>query len=139
GQSPGLNKEQPMGKRDHLSRRQFVTDVALTGAAFAIVPRHVLGRGVAAPSDILNIAAVGVGGRGRSDLVGLASQNIVALCDVDWDYANKGFDELDANIKNQQERLDAPQDQRWSGAQGRPPLTDADRQKIAAEIEGMNR
>src|SRR5206468_5035352 len=32
-----------------------------------------------------------------------------------------------------------PQDQRWSGAQGRPPLTDADRQKIAAEIEGMNR
>src|ERR1700730_10583011 len=89
-----------------MSRRQFVTNVAATSAGFAIVPRHVLGRGQTAPSDRFNVAAVGVGGQGRSDLVNLASENIVALCDVDWDYANKGFASLDGDIASQQGRLD---------------------------------
>src|SRR3954469_15744285 len=89
-----------------ISRRNFMTDVALTSAGLTIVPRHVLGRGQAAPSDRLNVAAVGVGGQGRSDLVNLATENIVALCDVDWDYADKGFAGLDTHIANQQGRLD---------------------------------
>ena len=89
-----------------ITRRDFVTDVALTGAGFAIVPRHVLGRGQTAPSDRLNVAAVGVGGQGRSDLVNLATENIVALCDVDWDYADKGFAALDTDIASQEGRLD---------------------------------
>src|SRR6476469_6642450 len=74
-----------------VSRRRFMTDVALAGAGLTIVPRHVLGRGFTAPSDLLNVAAVGVGGQGRANLINLASQNVVALCDVDWDYANKAF------------------------------------------------
>ena len=78
-----------------ISRRGFVTRVAVTSAGFAIVPRHVLGRGFTAPSDTLNVAAVGVGGMGRSNLVNLASENIVAMCDVDWEYADKGFADLD--------------------------------------------
>ena len=73
-----------------LSRRRFMTDVAVAGAGLTIVPRHVLGRGFTAPSDLLNVAAVGVGGQGRSNLVNLASENVVALCDVDWDYAEQG-------------------------------------------------
>jgi hypothetical protein len=73
------------------TRRDFITEVALTGAGLTIVPRHVLGRGFTAPSDTLNIAAVGVGGQGRSDLINLASENIVAICDVDWEYADRGF------------------------------------------------
>src|SRR2546423_14033502 len=89
-----------------LSRRRFLTDVAVAGAGLTIVPRHVLGRGQTAPSDRFNVAAVGVGGQGRSNLINLASENIVALCDVDWDYANKGFAALDADIANQQGRLD---------------------------------
>src|SRR5256886_16465331 len=88
-----------------LTRRNFMTDVALTSAGFAIVPRHVLGRGQTAPSDRLNVAAVGVGGQGRSDLVNLATENIVALCDVDWDYADRGFVGLDKDIASQQGRL----------------------------------
>ena len=44
-----------MGK---MSRRKFVTNVAATSAGFAIVPRHVLGRGQTAPSDRLNVAAL---------------------------------------------------------------------------------
>src|SRR5437879_166885 len=89
----------PMAK---MSGRQFVTNVAATSAGVAIVPRHVLGRGQTAPSDRFNVAAVGVGGQGRSNLVNLASENIVALCDVDWDYADRGFAALETDIASQQ-------------------------------------
>ncbi len=66
-----------------LSRRDFVRTVAGTGAAFMIVPRHVLGRGFQAPSDLVNVAAVGIGGMGAVNTQAVMSQNIVALCDVD--------------------------------------------------------
>src|SRR3954464_5663786 len=124
-----------------ISRRQFVGNVAATTAGFAIVPRHVLGRGQTAPSDRLNVAAVGVGGQGRSDLVNLATENIVALCDVDWDYADKGFAGLDTDIANQQGRLDRQQrGEARLDAQGRPepPLTPLERERMAATIARMN-
>jgi predicted dehydrogenase len=119
-----------------ISRRRFVTQVAATSAGFAIVPRHVLGRGFTAPSDLLNVAAVGVGGMGRTNLVNLASENIVALCDVDWEYADKGFAGLDAEMKSLQERLDRPADKPTPGAQGRlePPLTATERQRTSDQI-----
>ena len=66
---------------------------AAAGAlAFSVVPRHVLG-GVAyaAPSDKLNIAGIGVGGRGGSDIGGVSSENIVAMADVDWGRAAGTF------------------------------------------------
>ncbi|MDQ4080927.1 MAG: Gfo/Idh/MocA family oxidoreductase, partial [Gemmatimonadota bacterium] len=69
---------------DEISRRTFVADVAKAGAAFTIVPRHVLGGpGYRAPSDTLNVACVGVGGMGTSDVNGVSGENIVAMCDVD--------------------------------------------------------
>ncbi|MDR0511152.1 MAG: Gfo/Idh/MocA family oxidoreductase [Rikenellaceae bacterium] len=81
-------------KEKGLSRRDFLK-VAGTGiAAATIVPSVVLGKkaGKVAPSDKLNIAGVGVGGRGAGVLRGMDSQNIVALCDVDWKYAQKTFE-----------------------------------------------
>ncbi len=49
-----------------------------------IVPRHVLGGvGQTAPSDRLNIAAVGAGGKGRSDIESVSHENIYAVCDID--------------------------------------------------------
>lgn len=61
-------------------------------AAFTIVPRHVLGGArQVAPSGKLNIAGIGVGGRGGDDLEGIESENIVALCDVDWQSAAGTF------------------------------------------------
>jgi len=42
-------------------------------------------------NDKLNIAGIGIGGRGRSNLKDLAGENIVALCDVDDEYAAKTF------------------------------------------------
>src|SRR6202140_1441111 len=106
-----------MSVKTELSRRKFLTTTvaagvsgaaATTGNAFTIVPRHVLGRGFTPPSDMLNIAGVGVGGMGRTNLTNLASQNIVALCDVDWGYASKAFDRLDTEIPNLQKRIDQP-------------------------------
>jgi predicted dehydrogenase len=76
----------PLKKRAGNSRRKFIRNAAVTGAGFIIVPRHVLGRGYLAPSDKLNIAGIGVGGKGASDLAEFAKSprvNIVALCDVD--------------------------------------------------------
>jgi predicted dehydrogenase len=75
-------------KNTGLTRRSLLP---ATAAAFTIVPRHVLGAGYAAPSDKLNIAAVGVGGMGKSYVKGCASENIVALADVDHAYAAPVF------------------------------------------------
>ena len=75
------DKNQP-----NASRRRFIRNSAIVGSSFFIVPRHVLGRGFVAPSDKLNIAGIGVGGKGESDLMEFAKSpnvNIIALCDVD--------------------------------------------------------
>ena len=63
-------------------------------AAMTVVPNNVMGAalGHKAPSDKLNIAGVGVGGRGAGVLKGLEGENIVALCDTDWKYAKGTFD-----------------------------------------------
>lgn len=76
-----------------ISRRDFLRKGGIGLAAATVVPNVVLGKshGHTAPSDKLNIAGVGVGGRGASVLKGCESQNIVALCDTDWNYAKKTF------------------------------------------------
>lgn len=60
--------------------------------AFTFVPRHVLGRaGKPGANDKLNIAAIGAGGQAASDIGAVSSENIVALCDVDWRHARGTF------------------------------------------------
>ena len=77
----------------NISRRTFIKTGAFAAAGLTIVPGHVLGRsfGFTAPSDKLNIAGIGVGGMGRRNLANMSTENIVALCDVDWHYADKTF------------------------------------------------
>jgi predicted dehydrogenase len=73
-------------KPNDQGRRKFLKDAALASAGFFIVPRHVLGRGYIPPSDKLNIAGVGCGGKAEVNLPyawNNGSDNIVALCDVD--------------------------------------------------------
>src|SRR6266571_189322 len=120
-------------EKKEMSRRTFLSNVGASGAAFAIVPRHVLGHGFTPPSDTLNIAGIGVGGMGRSNLINLASQNIVALCDVDWGYADKGFDGLDTGIQNLRARIDQPNPQ---PASGQPPV-EFDRAKAKTRLDAM--
>ncbi len=74
-----------------LSRRNLLKQSAVFGA-FTIVPRFVLGgTDQAPPSQKLNIAVVGVGGKGYSDAESVASQNIVALCDVDDECGRRAY------------------------------------------------
>jgi predicted dehydrogenase len=78
-------------QENRTSRRRFLGTAAGV-AAFTVVPRHVLGgAGQTPPSEKLNIAGIGVGGRGGGDLQALESENIVALCDVDWQRAGGAF------------------------------------------------
>ena len=57
-----------------------------------ILPRHVLGgKKYRSPNDKLNIAGIGVGGQGGGDISRMQSENIVALCDVDWARAARTF------------------------------------------------
>lgn len=69
------------------SRRSFIKNGAIA-SSFFIVPRYVLGGvGFTAPSDQLNLAAIGAGGKGRSDIMNASvkgRERVVALCDVDF-------------------------------------------------------
>lgn len=69
------------------SRRTFLKHGAIA-SSFFIVPRHVLGGvGYIAPSDQLGLAAIGAGGKGRSDIMNASvngRERVVALCDVDF-------------------------------------------------------
>lgn len=78
-----------------ISRRDFLGKSAAFAAGVTILPSTVIsGLGHRAPSDKLNIAGVGIGGRGAADLRAMkATENIIALCDVDWKYAKPTFEE----------------------------------------------
>ncbi len=73
-----------------ITRRQFL---AATGSAALAAglssPRRVL-----AANDKVNVACIGLGGQGKSDLRNVVQQghNIVALCDVDWRMCGGLFD-----------------------------------------------
>ncbi|MEP6512229.1 MAG: Gfo/Idh/MocA family oxidoreductase [Parafilimonas sp.] len=75
-----------MSQHHNSSRRKFIKNAAIAAAGIYIIPRHVLGRGYTAPSDKLNMAGIGCGGKAEVNLpyaYNKGSDNIVALCDVD--------------------------------------------------------
>lgn len=80
------------------SRRDFLQKGSLAVGSFFLVPRHVLGgKGYTAPSDKLNIAAIGAGGKGQSDIINSfnnGANNVVALCDVDWARAKTAIEKF---------------------------------------------
>jgi hypothetical protein len=78
-----------------ISRRHFFYGSLLAGA----IPAGGFGRvaslkrlGYKSPNEKLNIAAIGAGGKGRSDIAGCATENIVALCDPDAKRAAPTFE-----------------------------------------------
>jgi len=69
-----------------VSRRNFIRNSSIVTSGFFIMPRHVLGKGFISPSDKLNIAAIGAGGKGIVNLTNSwnrGAENIFSLCDVD--------------------------------------------------------
>jgi len=94
-------KNTPMEKRKFkMDRRSFIGTTATAAAGFTLLPSYVIsGLGHTMPSDKLNIAGIGVGGVGATNLHNVNSQNIVALCDVDQSYAAGTFEKYpDAKI-----------------------------------------
>ena len=82
-----------MNKKDLISRRRFLGSAATVVTGVTILPSNVIaGLGHKPPSDKLNIAGIGFGGKGYSNLRFMETENIVALCDVDFDYAKNVFD-----------------------------------------------
>lgn len=70
-----------------VSRRRFLSTAAVAGSAATLgAPALVRGRNL---NEKLNIAIIGSGGRGRSNMNSVASENIVALCDVSEFNLNK--------------------------------------------------
>ncbi len=75
------------------SRRKFVKRTTTAGLGIYIVPSNVIsGLGHKAPSDTLNIVGIGVGGKGYHNLNAMNTENIVGLCDIDWNYSQKCSD-----------------------------------------------
>ena len=64
-----------------IDRREFIKTSSLAAGALAFgAPALLRGQNL---NSKLNIACVGIGGKGRSDTDACADENIVALCDVD--------------------------------------------------------
>lgn len=83
-----------------MNRRRFLKAGLFTTAALNLVPGGVLGlNGQTSANNRLNIAGVGVGGQGHSDLNQFKDENIVALCDVDWRHAAGSFKQWPAAKK----------------------------------------
>jgi len=73
-----------------ITRRKFLKSTTLAGAGFWAARRTVWSE-MKSPNEKLNIAGIGVGGRGAGNIDGVSSENIVALCDVDRSRAGGTF------------------------------------------------
>jgi len=72
-----MKKKQNSNSGNSFSRRAFIGKTAAATAAFTIVPRHVLGgQGFTAPSDMVNVAGIGLGNQGGSDIRNIATPDV---------------------------------------------------------------
>ncbi len=83
--------------KSKIGRRDFLQKSGAAAIGLSVLPSVAFGhqptmQTKTAPGDKLRIAGVGVGGRGFGVLKAMESENIVALCDVDWRYAKNCFE-----------------------------------------------
>ncbi len=70
-----LNRKNP--RSNTLTRRNFLGTTATAAAAFTIIPRYVMGgTGYTAPSDLINVAGIGVGSQGGGDIQQICSPDV---------------------------------------------------------------
>jgi predicted dehydrogenase len=77
-----------------VTRRAFLASGAAAGLSASAFPSLRWFGGTSnlvEPDRKMNIACIGCGGKGSSDVSGVASENIVGLCDVDFGRANGSF------------------------------------------------
>lgn len=88
----------PKSITNSLSRRKFIAGSVASAGLFAI-PRSLSGqsRTSRSPNDRLNLAFVGVGGKGMSSIVPLAEENLIGFCDVDDRSVERALSSKDGN------------------------------------------
>ncbi|MHC4181578.1 MAG: Gfo/Idh/MocA family protein [Planctomycetota bacterium] len=76
-----------------LNRRDMLKTSAAVGAGFwlGVAPKAYS----ASPNEKLNVACIGVGGRGGANVRGVSGENIVAVCDVDEKRAGDNFNRFE--------------------------------------------
>src|SRR6478735_95640 len=89
------------------SRRQFLAGSAAAACGVALSPVVSLAEEATAArrvsaNDKLNVAVIGAGGRGAEDLKGVATENVIALCDCDLPHAAESFHQF-PNAKQYQD------------------------------------
>jgi len=83
-------------KNEHnMTRRAFLAGtttaaLAASGCATRVNTAQVVPTKVS-PNEKLNVAAIGAGGMGGGDISACRRENVIALCDVDWDRAAESF------------------------------------------------
>ena len=93
-----------MKKKIVVNRRSFLKGTAIASAGFAfptIVPSTVFGAN--APSNRLEMAAIGIGGMGRGNLNAFLRRDdvqVVAACDVDKNQLNRAIKTINGSNKN---------------------------------------
>jgi predicted dehydrogenase len=82
-----------------MDRRQFLVTAGVAAAGLALSKAPVFGARVepkrkhfCASDRKLRVACVGCGGKGDSDVESVSGEELVGLCDVDWDRAKKTFE-----------------------------------------------
>lgn len=81
-------------KHRPVSRRHFLRSATVASAATLAFPHVLRSQGGVSSNSRLNIACIGVGGRGHHHVTGLKDENLVAFCDVDQARAAPTFQEF---------------------------------------------
>jgi predicted dehydrogenase len=119
-------------KNKKLSRRKFIGTTAAATAGFTIIPRYVMGgRGYTAPSDLINVAGIGVGSQGGGDIQQICSPDVPIVRPM---RNMNGTPLTEEQIAAQKERMAAmmKRNQERQGRQGGPPDANAPVQMGAA-------
>ncbi len=72
---------------NHFSRRSFIKSSSIASSGLLFIPGFLKN----SPNNRLNVAVIGVGGRGKANWSTVPKENIVALCDVDDNRAASGY------------------------------------------------
>jgi hypothetical protein len=100
GSMIGIHASAPLARRscdvDSNFRRAMLRTSAVAAGVWTMTGPLSRGQGTS-PNEKLNIAGIGVGGRGADNVSGVAGENLVALCDVDESRAGKTFERFPAS------------------------------------------
>jgi len=75
------DSRKPTTARPAITRRQLLQSTMAAGAGLTILPSGVFAA-ADSPSNKLNVALIGTGGRARAHFNSVKGENVVALCDV---------------------------------------------------------